>query len=57
MAQAVNTLGAVPALTAVHVRFRRAPKAPPETLAGEAVLPPLYLNDIFFGTNNTPGPK
>jgi hypothetical protein len=36
MAQAVATLGAVPALTAVQVRFRRAPEALSETPAGEA---------------------
>jgi hypothetical protein len=48
MAQAVATPGAVPALTAVQVRFRRAPEAPPETLVGEAVLPPLYLHGIVF---------
>jgi hypothetical protein len=41
MAQAVATLGAVPVLTEVQARFRLVPEAPPETPAGEAVLPPL----------------
>jgi len=48
MAQAVVTPGAVPALTAVQVRFRRAPEAPPDTPAGEAALPPLFLDPIWF---------
>jgi hypothetical protein len=48
MAQAVATLDAVPALTAVQVRFRRAPQAPPKTPAGEAALPPLYFHGIVF---------
>jgi hypothetical protein len=44
MAQVVATHGAVLALIAVQACFRRAPGAPPETLAGEAALPPLYLH-------------
>jgi hypothetical protein len=48
MAQAVVTPGAVPALTAVQVRFRRALEAPPGTLACEAALPPLYLHGIVL---------
>jgi hypothetical protein len=50
---AVVTLAAAPALTAVQVRFCRAPKASPETPASKAAFPPLYLHGIFWGTNTT----
>jgi hypothetical protein len=39
---------AVPALTAVQVRFRRALEASPEKPAGEAALLPLYRQGMFW---------